>query len=228
MTYWSQTGCLAERVSRRDTLNRYKKKLRNLLQHQARKLSRPILTHSRLTWGYGPTVQKEHQKCSMLCYEAISLSLRLTVDGSKRPLCWPILQASEGESPGDMLHPAFLLMTWLSPPGVKLSLALLLTWRRDVELGRQEQPDPYAWRGQRRVSPPTYSFTHGRQLWEGGDFHVHNKFTPGCQVFAFGSSYERPPVSLYQLSIRSSIAKQKVTALILLPSVKFNMHNTRK
>jgi len=58
------------------------------------------------------------------------------------------LQASEGEpcARGDLLHPAFSWTTWLSPPGVKLSWAL--SWRdRYVELGGQEQPDPYAWHG---------------------------------------------------------------------------------
>jgi len=33
-----------------------------------------------------------------------------------------------------------------------------------------------------RVSPPTYSFVYGRQLWEGGDFHIHNKFIVSYQT----------------------------------------------
>jgi len=56
----------------------------------------------------------------------------------------------------------------------------------------------------------TYSFIYGRQLWEGGDFLVCKIHTSGCQVFTFGSSYERPPVSLYQLSIVSMFQKHIV------------------
>jgi len=39
----------------------------------------------------------------------------------------------------NLLRPAFSRTTWLS----------VVTWLRDVWLGGQEQPDPYAWRGQR-------------------------------------------------------------------------------
>jgi len=58
-------------------------------------------------------------------------------------------------------------------------LSPVVTWLIDVGLGGQEQPDPYAWRGQ---SPSTYTFIYGLQLWEGGDFHVRNKFLPEDQT----------------------------------------------
>jgi len=35
-----------------------------------------------------------------------------------------------------------------------------------------------AWSGKEKVSPPTYSFIYGWQLWEGGDFHISKKFIP--------------------------------------------------
>jgi len=80
------------------------------------------------------------------------------------------LQASEGESP--VLVVTCSTQHFRGRPGCLLRVSNTpepcRTWLRDAELGGQEQPDPYAWRGQRLIR---LSFIYGRQLWEGGDFH---------------------------------------------------------
>jgi len=87
-------------------------------------------------------------------------------------------------------------------------LSPVVTWLRDVGLGGQKQPDPYARHGQRE----SVSSDLQLHLWTAAvrgwrlprSWQIH---TRGCQVFAFGSSHEKPPVQLYQHSIVSMFQK---------------------
>jgi len=78
---------------------------------------------------------------------------------------------------------------WPAPPSIFVDdlvvslggqtvLNPVVTWLKDLGLGGQEQPDHTPDVAKERVSPPTYNFIYWRQLWEGGDFHVRDKFIP--------------------------------------------------
>jgi len=76
-------------------------------------------------------------------------------------------------------------------------LSPVVTWLRDVGLGRYEQPDPYAWRGQREcLLRLIASFLHGSCKRVATSTFVTNSYQKMLSIRLW-FVIEKPPVSLY-------------------------------
>jgi len=107
-----------------------------------------------------------------LCSIIVSLSLFLSISLStldRRRVVAPSMLTDPPQHSKHQKERA-LCSWWPAPPSIFVDdlvvssrcqtvLSPVVTWLRDVGVGVQEQPDPYAWRGQKKVYPPTYSIT---------------------------------------------------------------------